>query len=44
MGGPGGGAPGAGNQAPTKLKSTNVWDVLEKYLSHGQQQQNKTSS
>lgn len=43
---PGGGAPGApgANQAPTKLKSTNVWDVLEKYLNGGQKQEKKTSS
>jgi len=38
MGGPpmggGMGAPpgGAGGQQPMKLKATNVWDVLEKYL------------
>ena len=30
-GGPPGGAPGA-SQAPMQLKSTNVWDVLEKFL------------
>ena len=45
MGGPPGAPPGGppgGGQAPMKLKSTNVWDVLEKYLSGGQPQ--KTDS
>ncbi len=32
MGGGMGAPPGGGGQAPMKLKATNVWDVLEKYL------------
>jgi hypothetical protein len=38
MGGapPMGGPPQGGNQAPTKLKAYNVWDVLEKVLGIGQ--------
>jgi len=31
-GGMPGGAPPGGQQGPMKLKSTNVWDVLEKIL------------
>ena len=31
MGGPPGASP-VGNQAPMKLKSTNVWEVLERYF------------
>lgn len=37
MGGAPGAPPGGAGQPPMKLKSTNVWDVLEKYLSGGQQ-------